>query len=434
MRALGLLLASALAACAADTADLDTPDLDGGGLASHDAAPAELDAATLTSSVVIIDEPSLYQFYQVVDGHTVHMPLAVTGCAYPFPFPARVQNTGDTPLEGTLEIEGSEAFEVVGGALHLEPGQAAALEVRLRGEPVGRADGELVARYRNAGDSGSAEVTARRRLTGAVEQGPQVETYVIEGPPEINILYVVDGSPATERHRDAIMRAVDETHRAAQGVVWASWAVAYGAPGRPLVVGRGLQRVLRHPRDPRLIRDRVDEALTSTRTGDPLGAAVQALGELRSFDLLPWVVTIFSAVDGLPGDLAELDRRARHVELQVGGSSVCDAPRTPVLTAAAAALGATPRPICEPPWRLESTPGGPVRRSFPAHIPDPDTLRVEVDGVELPQLAADGRTNWSWDRRRNMIEYSSDAAPVFGNTVTLRYLRPCADITRFQRR
>ncbi len=423
-------------ACSAGTATLDLPTADArtppdaarpdGGAA--DAGTRDAHVPVRTSSIVIVDEPSLYQFYQVVDGHTVHLPTAMTGCDYPFPFPARVQNTGDTALDGELTVEGSDAFEVVGGALHLEPRQAAAFEVRARGEPVARAEAELVARYE---DEDGGEATARRHLTLSIEQGPQVETHVVEAPPVLNVLLVVDGSTTTEAHRGAIVRAVEVGFDALRSGFSGRWAVAYGAPGSPIVVGQGGLELISRPFAVDPILERVDRALTSTRTGDPMGAALDALVRLLPLNDAPWALMVFSAVDGRPGALGRLPGRVRYFDFQVGGGPSCAAPPAPALSADARALGAEPRPVCEAPLPLSGTPG-PLTRFRLRHVPDPATIRVEVDGVDVPRTTTDGRETWGWDGLYNRVAFGAD--PPYGSAVVIRYSRPCADIARFVRR
>jgi hypothetical protein len=169
-----------------------------------------------------------------------------------------------------------------------------------------------------------------------------------------NVLVIIDGSPETAREWDAVETTFRRLHAQASGVVRVRWSVALGSPGDPVVLELGGAERVEDPPDVALLLDAAQRALTSGRTGDPLGAAVQALDRLQPGQPGRWSVLVISARDGRVIDPASLATRVDVLDFQVGGA-MCSAPPTPVLDAMAAALGAQLRTVCEPAPHLGDT-------------------------------------------------------------------------------
>jgi hypothetical protein len=206
MRSSWCPLVAILASCSTSTADLEAPEPGDASPTDAGIDSARPDAATSvsrTSSIVIVAEPSAYHDHGALDGDTIHLATGRVGCAYAWPFPGSVLDTGDTPLDGTVEREGSDAFEVRSAPRHLEPGTRGTFTVVGRGGPVARAEGSLVARYRTVD---GVEVTARRRLTLRIEDYAVVDPFMVPLLPVFNVLVIIDGSPDTAPEWDAVER------------------------------------------------------------------------------------------------------------------------------------------------------------------------------------------------------------------------------------
>jgi hypothetical protein len=435
MRSSWCPLVAILASCSTSTADLEAPEPGDASPTDAGIDSARPDAATSvsrTSSIVIVAEPSAYHDHGDLDGDTIHLATGRVGCAYAWPFPGSVLDTGDTPLDGTVEREGSDAFEVRSAPRHLEPGTRGTFTVVGRGGPVARAEGSLVARYRTVD---GVEVTARRRLTLRIEDYAVVDPFMVPLLPVFNVLVIIDGSPDTAPEWDAVETTFRRLHAQASGVVRVRWSVALGSPGDPVVLDLGGAERVEDPPDVALLLDAAQRALTSGRTGDPLGAAVQALDRLQPGQPGRWSVLVISARDGRVIDPASLTTRVDIKDFQVGGA-MCSAPPTPVLDAMAAALGAQLRTVCEPAPHLGDTGIVPRFALALSQAAASESIRVEVDGRELPRQASSGREHW-WAApgMTSEVSLAHFATPPPGTPIVVRYQISCApDARDFERR
>ena len=55
------------------------------------------------------------------------------------------------------------------------------------------------------------------------------------------------------------------------------------------------------------------------------------------------------------------------------------------------------------------------------------TLRGEVDGVEVPETAAGGTVNWSYDFATNSVNFTPFAVPEPGAELFVRYTAECLE-------
>lgn len=401
MRALVLVLVLG-SACAADTGALD---------------PSEV-PSTPRVELALVDEPSVYQTLGAVGGAPVRLALAFPGCPYAWPYPVWLHNTGNQPLEGGVDLEGPLAL-LAPAPSRLAPGERVLLSVVVQGAPVHEAEAALVARYHHE----ETEVTARRAFTARIVDDAIVERFTVPQLPWHHEVLVIDGSPETARHADALDASLRNLHASAQGEVRLRWTIAVGSPGDALLLDLGAGPVLEHPQDVDVVLAAARRALGSGRSGDVLGATVQALDTLGPLDAATWGVRLFSAVDSLPTDLAALDARGGALVFQVGGAR-CGGPPTPVLDAAAMVFGDGMTQVCEP-LLTPSTPLFPRHELSLSRSPQPDSLRVEIDGVELPAHASHGPLNWWWEASTTHLRLAPFAWPEPGSTVVVRYREAC---------
>ncbi len=391
----------AATACAADTASLEPSEV-------PDAPRVEL---------TLVDEPSIYQTVSAIEGDVVRLALAFPGCPYAWPYPLWLHNTGNRPLEGGVALEGPLALLAPAPA-RLEPGERVLLSVVVEGPPTHGVDASLVARYRH----GDTEVVGRRAFRARVSDGERVEQFSIPELPVHHIVLVVDGSAETSRHADALDATLRNAHAALAGQIRLRWSIALGSPGQPLLLDLGAGLVLEDPHDVTGLIAAARGALGSGRTGDALGAAVQALDALGLGDGA-WDVLVFSAVDSLPTDLTALQARGGAFLFQAGGAR-CGAPPTPVLDAVAMAFGGDLAVVCEP-IVVAYNPIATRRELSLSGGPQPDSLRVEVDGVELPAQAPNGQLNWWWEAATARLRLADSVWPGPGSTVAVRYRETC---------
>ena len=57
----------------------------------------------------------------------------------------------------------------------------------------------------------------------------------------------------------------------------------------------------------------------------------------------------------------------------------------------------------------------------------PSTIRVEVDGVEIPPRAAMGTLNWNYDFGTNSVNFTPFAVPEPGAELFVRYTAECLE-------
>ncbi|MEQ8274511.1 MAG: choice-of-anchor D domain-containing protein [Deltaproteobacteria bacterium] len=117
----------------------------------------------------------------------------------------------------------------------------------------------------------------------------------------------------------------------------------------------------------------------------------------------------------------------------VGGDALIGCPDAGASTRyvnLAADLGGTFHSICMPDWPeqiLGELPNAIVFRSLLRlnATPIPSTLRVFVDGVELPNQTAGGTTNWTYDAAFDAVRLSAFAAPQLWSTIRVEYTQMC---------
>ncbi|MEQ9503751.1 MAG: choice-of-anchor D domain-containing protein [Deltaproteobacteria bacterium] len=117
----------------------------------------------------------------------------------------------------------------------------------------------------------------------------------------------------------------------------------------------------------------------------------------------------------------------------VGGDALIGCPDAGASTRyvnLAADLGGTFHSICRPDWPerlLGELPTAIAYRSLLRlnATPIPSTLRVFVDGVELPSQTGGGTTNWTYDAAFDAVRLSPFAVPQLGSTIRVEYTQVC---------
>lgn len=401
MRTVALLLV-ACSACASDTTPLELPG----------------EPPDPRIGLELVAQPSAYAESVAVEAATTHLATAHVGCAYAWPYPVWLHNTGNVDLDGSVELGGPIAL-VDPAPARLGPGERAALTVIAQGAPVSRAEATLVARYRH----GVTEAVAQQAFTVRIEEAvPIVDRFSVPELPAHHLVLVIDGSPETRRHVDAITASIRNLHEGARGALWARWTIALGSPGDDLLLDLGGGPVLEAPADADVLVAAAHRALDSGRTGDALGAARQALDALAPLSPGAWDLVVISAVDSLPTDLPALDGRGGAFLFLVGGDR-CGGPPTPTLDAAARSLDAAPLEVCDA-FSVGSGPPPTLAWSLSSE-PVPASLRVDVDGVELLRQQPSGQVHWWWDAAAFRLRIAPFATPAPGSTVEVRYRAAC---------
>ena len=75
----------------------------------------------------------------------------------------------------------------------------------------------------------------------------------------------------------------------------------------------------------------------------------------------------------------------------------------------------------------------PLAFSLP-HQPELPSLRLEVDGVDVPERAPDGRLQWRYDATSNRVTPAPGLALQLGSMIRVRYSISCAlDLSQIRR-
>lgn len=361
--------------------------------------------------------------------------------------------------------------------LSLSPGASTTIQV---GMQATAGAGAYAGAVSISGSMSGAPVTYYVPLEArSTQDGVQVDDYVQAGNPKVDVLMVLDKSGCTGDERDALADNVsalvqfaaargldyhvgvttadtdDEAGRLTSAMAGTTQASSVDGPVQNRIV---TSQTL--PSPAAVLASNVSHQEVGGSAADESGleAAYQALSAQR----------INGHNDGfLRSDAAlsilfmsdEADQSPRNVDFYLDFFRVVKGYRNPELFSAYAISAPFPpgrctgpsgasrssagryielaersggafESICTSDWRasIESLAQpifGLRSRFFLRHVPLISTLKVVVDGSELPQQAADGSVNWTYDVRTNSVRFPPFSIPEPESEVRLSYAQVC---------
>ena len=356
------------------------------------------------------------------------------------------------PLAGSFTIEQPRWPQT------LAPSGTATLTFALTDDEPGAYAAEVEVQYRVTGTS--TRLTARRTMAANLgSQALESELFGQLGTPKVDLLFVIDGSSSMDDIESLLpnMQAFAQNAIAVNLDLNVAFATTDAWAPSPLVVPSGeppmlALKTLEPAAAERGFMLRTTLTATASRASleQPVDAARRALLDMRRQGLLRpdailSVVVISDEDDASPGNQTDalqffLDFKGfRNTNLfsisAISGAEddpqQCEPPRTtepaPRLVELARRSGGTWAQVCSRDWsRALEVYGhfGFKSRFFLTNQPQPDTIRVFIDGVEIPAESA-GMSNWAYDFSTNSINFWPLATPEPGVEIEVRYLPEC---------
>lgn len=345
----------------------------------------------------------------------------------------------------------------------IPPGQTTSVEVDFSLDRAGEISTLLEI---GATVGGSAHVYRVELLGRAASTTTVSETFAQAAPVRSEFLFVLERSIGT---RDAFTDLGTQlpTFLTAANTVGLDWRIGVTTtsgdeggrlvhPASPtdLFGGSAANRILRSssPDLPTLFQRSVEVGIGGEVPAPGLRMAWRALsaphlvGDNLGFgdpDASLGVVFVTNGNDGSSGSdafyraiFASLEEERGRGNLQVhvvGGDAPVGCPDAGPSTRyvdLAADLGGSFHSICTADWPERVLGELPIGIAFRSTLrlnatPIPSTLRVYVDGVELPSQTAGGTTNWTYDAAFGAVRLSPFALPQLGSTLRVAYTQVC---------
>lgn len=376
-----------------------------------------------------------------------------------------IYNTGATAAQLTaigLAAPANPAFTVSAVPalpIDLAPGASTSFDVGFRADAIS----SYAAAVEITGSFGGQAVTYIVSLTGRGDvDATQIDNFEQLGRPKVDILFVVDSSGSMFEEQQALGQnfasfiQFAEAQRLEYQIAVTDTDVDSGGPAGRFLPLNSPNRIVTPQTQP----SPADVFLTNVNVGTIGSAFEQGLeasylalsspnifqdnaGFLRQ-DAVLSVIYVSDEEDQSPNTVDFYAnfllsiKGFRNTNLFTASSIVGDAPAG-CSTAFDAGLryievanrtGGIFQSICATDWsrsleELSTTAFGFKSRFFLANQPVITTIRVFIDGVELPGQDAGGTVNWSYDYGTNSVNFSPFATPEPGAEIRVEYTVEC---------